>query len=245
MNPITCLRLLAASSLCSVGTGLVHAQESKTDSGLALKLTPSYYSTSDGTHAVDINLRGVTGPHTAWVGLYRDSLSFQQVRAGYEYRSDFDWLRTVLSLQVAQGGFVGGSVTAEIGRENFAIVGWGRTNLRNYYNLNFDPNDAITLGFGSRALPKTEWSVFHLWDDRLGTHQHVTHAVVRYKPGDAERWTVDLSGKHGTSSSGAYVSGHALSLTYDYGAYFGRVARDQYVNFSDETQSRVSLGMRF
>ena len=236
---------LLSIGLIATGLGVAHAQDADAKGGIALKLTPSYYSTTDGTHALDVNLRGVSGPHTAWVGIYRDSLSFQQARAGYEYRSDFDWLRTVLSVQAAQGGFLGGSVTAEIGRENFGIIGWGRTNLRNYYNLNFDPNDAITLGFGSRALPKTEWSVFHIWDDRLGTRQHVTHAVVRYKPSDAERWTVDLSAKHGTSSSGAYVSGHALSVTYDYGSYFARLARDQYVNFSDDTQTRVSLGLRF
>ena len=51
------------------------------------------------------------------------------------------------------GGFWGGSLSAQIGSPKlYAIVGLGRTNLRTYYNLNFDPNDAITLGY-ARRLP--------------------------------------------------------------------------------------------
>ena len=228
--------------LCLPGAAM--AQDAAAEK-VAFKLTPSYYLTAGSGHAWDLNLRGSRGAHTAWLGLYRDSFAFQQARTGYEYRSDFGWARSVLSLQAAAGGFRGWSVSAEIGQDNYAIVGWGRTNLRNYYNLNFDPNDAITLGLGTRALPKTELSVFHIWDDRLSTQQRVTHAVARYKPTDAERWTADLSSKRGLSGSGSMVSGYALSVTYDFGDYFARLAKDQYVNFSDSTQTRVSLGMRF
>lgn len=237
---------------CCVGFGIAifsthsNAEEAASNSSkIEFKLTPSYYTSSDGNNAADVNLRGVVGAHTAWIGLYRDQANFQQARTGYENRHDFGLVRSVLSAQLASGGFLGGSVTTEMGRDTYAIVGWGRTNLKNYYNLNFDPNDAITLGIGSRAFPKTELSMFHIWDDRLDTKQHVTHAVVRYKPTEAERWAVDASYKHGMKGDGGNVKGYALSVTYDYRDYFVRVARDQYANFSDTTQNRLSLGLRF
>ena len=240
----SCLRLWRFGLLLAC-IGSADAQSDNAGQGIAFKLTPSYYSTSDDTRSLDINLRGNKGPHTAWLGQYNDGTGFAQTRTGYEYRSSFEWARTVLSAQLASGGFAGGSVSAEIGHANYAIVGWGRTNLANYYNLNFDPNDAITLGFGTRALPKTELAVYHLWDDRLPTEQRVTHAVLRYKPSDSERWTVDVSNKRGLTGTGNWVNGFAWSLTYDFGDYFARMAVDQYVNFSDNTQTRVSFGLRF
>jgi hypothetical protein len=214
-------------------------------SKVVFKLTPSYYTSSDSNDALDVNLRGAVGAHTAWIGYYQDKAHSQQNRIGYEYRYGYEFFRPVWSAQLASGGFLGGSATAEIGGDTYAIVGWGRTNLRAYYNLNFDPNDAITLGIGSRLLPKTELSLFHIWDDRLDTKQHVTHAVLGYKPTEAERWTVDSSYKHGITDDGDNIKGYALSVTYGFGDYFTRVARDQHANFSSSTQTRFSLGLRF
>jgi hypothetical protein len=212
---------------------------------IAYKLTPTYLSSSDGNNALDLNLRGAKGAHTAWVAQYRDEAGFVQARTGYEHRRDMDWLRTVLSIQLASGGFAGGAATAEVGGDIYAIVGWGRTNLRNYYNLNFDPNDAITLGLGTRLLPQTELSVFQIRDDRLDTQQRVTHAVVRYKASESERWTVDFSLKSGMANDGTLVEGTGLTVTYDFGDYFVRLARDPYANFSNQTQTRFALGLRF
>lgn len=212
---------------------------------LSFKLTPTYFSSADGNNAFDVNLRAATGEHTLWVGHYRDHEGFEQSRAGYDLGKDFGFIRPVFSVQKASHGFWGGSVTAEVGDKTFAIVGWGRTNLRDYYNLNFDPNDAITLGLGTRALDKTELSLVHIWDDRLRTRQRVTHLVSRYRPQEGQRWTVDASYKTGTTSSGAYVRGLGLSVGFDYGAYFARLARDPYANFSDSSQNRISVGMRF
>ena len=42
----------------------------------------------------------------------------------------------------ASGGFWGGRVGTEYGNTFFVGAGIGRTNLRNYFNLNFDPNEA-------------------------------------------------------------------------------------------------------
>lgn len=222
------------------------AQEGGADEGkISFKLTPTYLSSSDSNHALDLNLRGAIGAHTAWLGQYRDKAGFVQARTGYENRQDFGLARTVLSIQLASGGFVGGSVSAELGGETYAIAGWGRTNLRNYYNLNFDPNDAITLGLGTRVVPQTELTVFQIRDDRLGTGQRVTHAVARYKASESERWTVDISHKSGTTDTATRVQGYGLSVTYDFGNYFARLARDPYANFTDASQTRISLGMRF
>ena len=215
------------------------------DNKVSFKFTPTYLSSSDGNDALDLNLRGVIGVHTAWLGHYRDKDGFSQSRGGYENRQDFGLARTVLSLQLASGGFAGASATAELGGETYAIAGWGRTNLRNYYNLNFDPNDAITLGVGTRAIAHTELSIYQIRDDRLGTGQRITHAVARYKATESERWTVDMTRKSGMTDTGARVAGYGLSVTYDFGNYFARLARDPYANFTDASQTRVSLGLRF
>ncbi len=212
---------------------------------IAFKLTPSYYQLSDGNDAFDINLRANLAQHTAWVGQYRDKKGYSQARTGYENKLDFGLARLTLSAQLASGGFAGGSGTAEIGGDTFGILGFGRTNLRDYYNLNFDPNDAITVGIGSRAISDTELTFFHLWDDRLGTKQRVTHLVLRHKTSDTQRITVDTSYKSGLTGEEVFVRGYGLSVTYDYHNYFARVARDQYVNFTGNHMTRLSLGVRF
>jgi hypothetical protein len=209
------------------------------------KLTPSFYQSSDGNNAVDINLRANIGQHTTWIGQYHDKDGFNQTRTGYEYRQDFRQVRLVWSAQLASRGFIGGSATSEIGGETFGMIGFGRTNLRDYYNLNFDPNDAITVGIGSRAISNTELSLFHTWDDRLDTHQRVTHFVYRYKPTDSDRLTIDTSYKRGLTGDDIFVRGYGLSATYDYRQYFVRLARDQYANFTANHLTRFSLGMRF
>ncbi|HEY8101051.1 MAG TPA: hypothetical protein VIF82_09865 [Burkholderiaceae bacterium] len=223
------------------------APENKVDEpkSIQFKLTPSYYSASDGNDATDINLRGNFGQHTAWIGVYNDKNGYRQERTGYEYRLDFELIRWVLSAQSASGGFVGGSASAEIGGDTFGILGFGRTNLREYYNLNFDPNDAITVGIGSRAISKTELSLFQVRDDRLSTQQRVTHFVWRYKPSYPQRVTVDASYKSGLASDNIFIRGYGLSATYDCNPYFVRIARDQYANFTETNLIRLSIGMRF
>ena len=215
------------------------------NSKVAFKLTPSYYLLSDNSDAIDLNLRGSIGKNTAWIGLYQNKTNYQQIRSGYEYRFDYEFVRPVWSAQLASGGFFGGSVNAEVGGDNYGIVGFGRTNLKDYYNLNFDPNDAITLGMGSRFLEKTELSLFHIWDDRLDTQQQVTHMVLGYKPSEIEHLTIDSSYKQGIADNGDYIKGYAISVYYGLGNYFTRIAWDQYANFSSNTQTRFSLGIRF
>ena len=66
-----------------------------------------------------------------------------------------------------------------MGADTFAIAGFSRTNLRNSYNLFFDPSDSVTLGLGTRAIDKLDISLFQVRDDRLHTGQRVTHGVAR------------------------------------------------------------------
>ena len=212
---------------------------------LAFKLTPAFYRISDGNNAADLNLRANYGDNVGWIGYYRDRLGFQQARAGYERHADLGAARLVLSVQVASRGFLGGSANAEIGGDTFAIVGFGRTNLHDYYNLNFDPNDAITLGIGTRAISNTELSLYMVKDDRLGTGQRVTHLIARRRFAEKQRFTIDLSYKSGKNTAGDNVEGSGIALTYDYAPWFGRVAYDPYVNFSANRMTLFALGRRF
>lgn len=210
------------------------------------KFTPSLYRTSHETTASDINLRANLGEHAFWLGYYRRGSEFQQARTGYEYTLQLPHWQIVPSLQLATRGFVGGSLNAQVGDEVYALLGYGRTNAHDYYNLNFDPNDSVVYGLGTRLLPRANIMLFTVKDNRLHTDQVVNHLVWRFNPDDHQRWTLDLSTKHGRPSEAEpSVSGKALSLTYDDRDIFVRLARDWKVNFSDDIQTRVSLGLRF
>ncbi len=138
--------LLACAALASVPAWADDGDA--TDAGVKYKLTPAWYDNSDGSDAWDVNLRADLGDQKVWLGQYQDEQNFRQTRAGYEYDPDFGWVNLSLSAQAATRGFLGGSAQANVGGETYAIIGFGRTNLKPYYNLNFDPNDAITLGVG-------------------------------------------------------------------------------------------------
>jgi hypothetical protein len=215
---------------------------------VAWKLTPTYYSSTGQAPAWDVNLRGNTETQTWWVGYYRRQEEFTQLRLGYERPVEWSFVKMVPSFQYATRGFLGGSVNAEIGETYFGVLGWGRTNLKDYYNLNFDPNDAVTFGVGTRALPKTVLTLFQIRDDRLDTGQRVTHLVARIRPDARTRWTFDAFHKQGRADSdpaSPQVRSTGATITYDFGRYFVRVASDPYVNFSNDHMVRIAFGMRF
>src|SRR3954447_14078040 len=166
------MALLGASAACATDQANGSPRESEP---ISFKFTPSYYDQSDGNVATDFNIRASRGPHTGWFGFYRDHTDFRQSRLGYEYTQDMGPAHLVWSAQAASGGFLGGSINAQIGDPVYVIAAFGRTNLRPYYNLNFDPNDMMTLGVGSRQIAQTDISLYHIWDNRVDTRQHVTH----------------------------------------------------------------------
>jgi hypothetical protein len=215
---------------------------------IAFKFTPTYYSSAAERPAWDFNLRGSFATHNVWGGFYRRQDEFQQLRLGYDYTWAASFGKLIPSIQYATRGFVGGSVSAELGDEDFFLLGLGRTNLKPYYNLNFDPNDAITLGLGTRALPRGSLTLFQVRDDRLHTGQRLTHLVARFAAGDNARWTLDLFHKRGRADadpSSELLRGTGLTITYDFGPYFLRIASDPKANFAPNHMLRVAVGLRY
>jgi hypothetical protein len=214
------------------------------------KLTPSLYNETKGHPASDVNLRGNVDDHVFWLGYYQRGSEFQQTRVGYERQFSLPIGKLVLSGQNASGGFWGGSSNLELSvspeSQFFGLLGLGRTNLKDYYNLNFDPNDAITVGGGYRSNPSTTLSAFQVRDDRLSTDQHVTHFVWRSQITKAQRWTVDFFHRSGRAEFGDPVySGTGLSLTYDNMPWFVRLAWDPKASFTSSDMTRLAIGTRF
>src|SRR5262249_27676137 len=114
------------------------------------KLTVAYYDFSSGTNGADLNLRHTFASMTAWIGTYHEDDGFDQVRVGYEYDYHSHWLTLVPSVQAATHDFLGATIYSEVGSRYFAIGGFGRTNLKPYWNLGFDPNDYVQFGGGYR-----------------------------------------------------------------------------------------------
>jgi len=217
---------------------------------VAWKLTPSLYRETAGDPAFDLNLRGNRDNDTFWIGHYQQGSVFQQTRAGYERQFSVPFGRIIASGQVASHGFLGGSVTLEasLATSYVGLLGWGRTNLQPYYNLNFDPNDSVLIGAGWRPDDATAVTVFQIRDDRLGTAQRVTHVVLRRKTGPGSRWTVDLFHRSGQSESGPgaqYFSATGIAITYDRDPWFARFGWDPKVNFTDSDMARLAIGVRF
>ncbi len=240
-----CAALSGSSAVWADGSPPAGVEPAKAQAW-SFKLTPSYYVTTNERDAIDLNLRANQGAHAVWAGYYRRGSEFEQLRTGYEYTAQLPFGQLVPSLQLASRGFAGGSINAQVGDRIYALLGFGRTNARDYYNLNFDPNDSVLYGLGTRLLPKSNLSLFTIRDNRFHTGQTVTHLVWRVTPDDQRRWTVDLSNKQGRASGDdEAVSGSALSVTFDFRDVFIRLARDRKVNFTAEDQTRFSLGLRF
>jgi hypothetical protein len=211
----------------------------------AYKFTASAYRVAGGSDAGDLNLRRNTEDWTSWGGYYADRGGFRQARAGLERNLDFGAVRLVLSGQLASRGFVGGSIAGEVGGDTFAILGFGRTNLRDYVNLNFDPNDAVTWGIGHRTTDGFSASLFTTFDDRLGTGQRVTHAVLRGQPSSATRLTVDVFHESDRGVAAPPISATGVAVTVDVTPYFVKAASDPAANFAPQRMTRLSVGMRF
>ena len=237
------------SSLAQAQTRPTQATESDPSSAVPwqFKLTASHYNTHGQTSAQDINLRGLREDTTWWVAHYRRAAEFEQSRAGWEQNWGFDWGQLNSSLQVASHGFAGGALSARLGDEVlYGLIGWGRTNLKDYYNLNFDPNDAVTLGVGGKLQGHANYTLYTVKDDRLHTGQQISHAVLRWPLLASTRLSLDYAYKRGRSSAqDARVHGHSLAIGLDHQNVFLRVTADNKVNFSNDNQTRVAVGLRF
>jgi hypothetical protein len=147
-------------------------------------------------------------------------------------------------LQAASGGFVGGSLAVETGDSWFVGTGLGRTNLRNYANLNFDPNDSYTVYGGYKWPDGTALSLSLIRDNRLNPDQQDVHLVYRLPLPERQRLTIDLLAKQGTVD-GQFIRRTGLTVTYDWPRWFVRAAYDPKVNFTAQNMARFSVGTRF
>ena len=218
---------------------------------IAWKLTPSVYHETAGRSAVDLNLRGNFVDDVFWIGQYQRGSEFQQLRGGYEHQFSLPFGKLIASAQAASRGFLGSSATLELGdasvTQYFALVGFGRTNLKPYYNLNFDPNDSKLVGGGWRSADQANTAtLYRIYDDRLGTGQKVTHLVLRGKIGERSRLTLDLFRRDGRSAPDAeYFAATGMSVTYDSDSWFIRLAIDPRASFTASDMTRLAVGMRF
>lgn len=232
------------------GAGNLFCQMADTDTSTPrwqYKLTPSRYLTTGETSGADLNLRANTPDHTWWIGHYQRGSEFQQTRIGYERTRPWALGQWTASLQAASHGFAGGSITSQVGSDRaYGLLGYGRTNAQTYYNLNFDPNDAWTWGFGGQMAGGATLTLFRVQDNRLSTEQRNTHALWRWPLGEHQRLTLDYALKSGRPEAGLpSVQGHSVSLAYDYHTWFVHWVKDQHVNYSDADQIRLSVGVRF
>jgi hypothetical protein len=206
-----------------------------------LTLGEYFYSNYAGT---DANLRWRGNDTDAWVGTYTDSAFGTQVRTGADTQLKLaEYLQLQPSVQFATRGFVGGSVNAQIGGTWYGLVGFGRTDAHPYFNLNFDPNDAMTYGIGYNGESGLTVSAFVIEDNRFHTGQRDWHANAQIPFGDSHA-TVDVLHKTGLSDAGR-VSAWGGTLNYDWPRWFARLAYDPYQNFSAQRAWRVAAGVRF
>ncbi len=231
-------------------------EAAKPGGGIAWKLTPGYYRETAGRSAIDVNLRGSRDNDTFWIGQYHRGNEFEQTRVGYERQLRLPFGRIIASGQIATHGFLGGSVTLEASAAPVhpaatplvGLIGWGRTNVKPYYNLNFDPNDSVLLGAGWRPDERTALTIFQVRDDRLGTRQRVTHVVLRQQTGARSRWTIDLferAGRADSAPDSEMFHAMGVALTYDLEPWFARIAWDPKANYSNSDMTRLAIGVRF
>lgn len=237
-SSFTCLAVGIVLSLCAT------AAAADGIPAVPWKLTVGEYLYGDYS-GQDVNLRWHHRDTDAWVGVYQDRVFGTQGRAGVDASVGLaPWLQLQPSFQVAAFGFVGGSLTAQVGTDAwYGYAGIGRTNLKLYFNLNFDPNDALTFGVGHNAEDGNVYSVFLVADDRLHTRQRDWHANARLNT-RGMRVTVDVLRKSGLSDVG-YVAAWGASINWDVSRWFIRVARDPYQNFAATSAWRVVSGVRF
>jgi hypothetical protein len=210
------------------------------------KVTTGWYHFSNDSDAGDFNVRySWQGVGNFWVGYYLPgSQDMDQWRGGWDSQITLGILRIMPSLQLASEDFVGGSIGAETGNDWFVGVGYGRTNLKPYVNLNFDPNDSYTVNAGYRWTNGASASVLWVQDIRLNPDEKHLHFVYRTPLPKDRRLTIDVLLKTGLVDNRT-IYGIGASVTYDWSRYFVRVAYDPHANFAAEDMWRLSVGVRF
>ncbi len=210
------------------------------------KVTTGWYHFSNDANAGDFNVRySWKDVGNFWIGYYLpEGPDPDQWRGGWDSQFSLGVVRIMPSLQLASRDFVGGSLGVETGKDWFVGIGYGRTNLKPYVNLNFDPNDSYTVNAGYRWDNGASASVLWVQDIRLNPDQKDLHFIYRTPlPGDS-RLTMDALFKTGQVENRT-IYGVGATVTYDWHRYFVRLAYDPYANFAKENMWRLSTGVRF
>lgn len=208
------------------------------------KLTLGLYRTGTDWSG-DLNLRGSSGDFNFWLGGYAAGGGEGVGRIGGEWAYKAETLRFTPTLAVATNGLVSGQLYAEVGRSIYLIAGASRTNLRDYFNLTFDPNESLQLGAGVHVDARTLLAAYSIFDVRLHTGQQNTHLVVRRYLSHEHRLTVDVVYKSGHTDEREFVRGLGATVTWDWARFFLRAAYDPYANFTASTMVRAGGGVRF
>jgi hypothetical protein len=210
---------------------------------LPWKLTVGEYAYAN-YYGTDVNLRWRADDTSAWLGIYSDSAFGTQVRTGADTSINLnDYVQLQPSVQAATMGFLGASLNLQVGTSWYGLTGIGRTDARPYFNLNFDPNDALTFGAGHHAPNGVSYLVLVVADDRFHTGQRDWHANVQIPCGESHA-TLDLLHKSGLTDAGP-ISGWGFSANWDWPRWFVRVAYDPHQNFSAQDAWRLASGVRF
>jgi len=245
-------RILVSTAALSLIVASVCAeevpQEAQTKGGDSpqWKVTTGWYHFSNDANAGDLNLRySWKDVGNFWIGYYLpEGHDFDQWRSGWDSQFSLGVVRIMPSLQLASTDFVGGSLGVETGKDWFVGLGYGRTNLKPYVNLNFDPNDSYTVNAGYRWTNGATASLLWVQDIRLNPDQKHLHFLYRTPlPGD-RRLTMDVLFKTGLVENRT-IYGVGASVTYDWRRYFMRLAYDPHANFAPENMWRLSMGVRF
>ncbi len=210
----------------------------------ANKLTLGLYHFAETGNATDLNLRHADAFGDTWLGYYQSSRRDERRgRAGWDNTFEVGGVRLTPSAQLASRGYFNWSAGIETGETWYIGAGFGRTNLKPNWNLNFDPNDSWSVSGGWRGAGES-LAVVWVRDDRENPDERHLHAVYRKSLGGGERFTLDVLHKRGLVD-GESIRKTVASLTYDWPRVFLRLAFDPKVNFTAEDMWRLAVGTRF
>ena len=209
------------------------------------KLTFSVYFTN-GDRLYDLNLRHQFGPLTAWIAGFADPNGTKLIRVGAQYDYKKAWFHFVPTIEVATTKAVSGSLYSELGSgKTFAIAGVSRTNLKSFFDLFWDPSDAVQLGVGHKISSYDRIQAYSIIDVRLHTEQQNTHVVYRHKLNANNGITFDGVFKSGHDDSGIFIRTVGIGAYYDRPKWFWKVYYDPHVNFTSNTMVRTGIGLKF
>ncbi|MGH9759819.1 MAG: hypothetical protein ACREAC_03140 [Blastocatellia bacterium] len=208
------------------------------------KLTfATYFSAGDKIY--DLNMRHQFGHLVTWIAGYYDPQGIKQGRVGAEYDFQNNWLLFIPTFEVGTNGAVAGQLYAELGAKNYAIVGYSETNLKDFFDLFFDPSESVQLGAGRKLSDYDRIYGYVIFDVRLHTHQQDTHILWRRKLNSKNGITFDALYKSGYTDEGKYIRAGGFGVYYDRPHWFWKLYYDQNVNFTRFTMVRAGIGLKF